>query len=190
MRRNQVGLTEEPHRRFPLMDIFRLAHREGHHKRDRGSGSDVPPLDLSSLLNPAELQDRLSADLDRLLSAIDLNSDHARARGTDANHHDPVLPDYTSRSVLNYGMPDIYSLTTSETAIDRLESWLAQALMAHEPRLERLKLKAQSVESSPEGIVRFAISAVVGRDPYDVPIDMVAEVDLGSGSVRTRAGLR
>jgi type VI secretion system lysozyme-like protein len=172
------------------MDIFRLAHCEGHHKPERRSGSDVPTMDLATHLNPSELQERLSADLDRLLSTINLNSDHARASKTGTKQYESVLPDFTSRSVLNYGMPDIYSLTTSETAIERLENWLAQALMAHEPRLEHLNLKAQSVETSPEGIVRFSISAVVGRDPYDVPIDMVAEVDLGSGSVRTREGLR
>jgi predicted component of type VI protein secretion system len=180
------------HRRVPVMDVFRLAHTHLSKRPRRPDGpSDAPAetLDLSGLLGGSEMQKRLSQDLDRLLASVHLEANYTTGAPLDARRkRTRAIPERVAASILNHGLPDIYGLTTSDTAMDTIRMWLESALLAHEPRLNRVKLTPQSLEDDGEGIVRFNIEAEAGQDPFLVAIDMTAEIDLGAGRIRTRTG--
>lgn len=180
------------HRRVPVMDVFRLAHTHLSKRpppQDGAPEAPAEPLDLSGLLGGGEMQKRLSDDLNRLLSSVHLEANYTTGAPFDARRmRNRAIPERVAASILNHGLPDIYGLTTSETAMDTMRMWLESALLAHEPRLNRVKLTPQSLEDEGEGIVRFNIEAEAGQDPFLVAIDMTAEIDLGAGRVRTRTG--
>lgn len=116
----------------------------------------------------------LSIDLTALLNTIDLASS-IDLRG---------LPE-VSRSILNYGMPDVTHLTSQEVGIDKIRDQLATALKIYEPRInpDTLHVDKQILTDDVNQRVRFAVSGEMFFSPLDVAVEFVAELEINSGKM-------
>ena len=120
------------------------------------------------------LKRNLAVDLLALVNTIDLGS-----------AVDLTDLDYVGRSVLNFGLYDVAHLTSEEVGVDAIARNLSAALVQHEPRLnaETLRVERDKGFDDVNQRVRFTVSAEMACDPLDVPIEFVAEIDVGSGKV-------
>jgi type VI secretion system protein ImpF len=121
------------------------------------------------------LKRNLAVDLLALVNTIDL------ASAVDLGDFEHV-----GRSVLNYGLYDVAHLTAEEMGVDAIARDLSAALLQHEPRLnsETLRVVRDKEFDEVNQRIRFTVSAEMSCKPLDVPIDFVAEIDIGSGKVQ------
>ncbi|MBA3449104.1 MAG: GPW/gp25 family protein [Pseudaminobacter sp.] len=122
----------------------------------------------------ARLKRNLAIDLLSLVNTINF-----------ASSEDISGLDYVGRSVLNFGLRDISNLTSLEVGINQISGNLRDALLHHEPRLVSGSLrieKDQQVDVDSHRI-QFNVSAEMACTPLDIPMEFVAEVDVGSGKV-------
>lgn len=93
--------------------------------------------------------------------------------------------EYVYRSVLNYGLPDLGRLTSEEFEVDEIAENLRSALIQHEPRLvpESLRIDRDEEFDDVNQRIRFNVSAAMFYQPADLPIEFVAEIDIGSGKI-------
>ncbi len=120
------------------------------------------------------LKHDLATDLGALLDTIDLES------VTDLDGLD-----YVKKSILNYGLYDITHVTTGSAGMDALQAQLKDALLQHEPRLtpETLGIERVIVKDDIDQRVRFTVFANMICRPLDVPIEFVAELDVGAAKI-------
>jgi type VI secretion system protein ImpF len=125
--------------------------------------------------NEAELKRNLDIDLSNLVNTVNLGS-----------IVDLAGLDRVRASILNFGVQDITHLTSD--AVDRtaIVGYLRDALLAHEPRLIGATLDVTMRDEVDEVNQRiaFEISAEMACRPVDIPLEFVAELDMGSGKVR------
>lgn len=123
----------------------------------------------------ALLKRDLAVDLMSLANTIDL-----------ASAVDISDLDYVKRSIVNFGLPDFSALTSLETGVSDVGRLLKTALLAHEPRLRPESIHVeQSVEVDDESHrVSFSVTAEMAASPLDLPLEFVAEVEVGSGKIR------
>jgi type VI secretion system protein ImpF len=121
------------------------------------------------------LKRNLAVDLLALVNTIDL------ASAIDLGDFEHV-----GRSVLNFGLYDIAHLSSEETGVDAIARDLSAALLQHEPRLntETLQVVRDQDFDDVNQRIRFTVSAEMACKPLDVPIEFVAEIDVGSGKVQ------
>ena len=93
--------------------------------------------------------------------------------------------DYVEKSVLNFGLADITHLTSEDAALSTVGDQLIAALVEHEPRLHRdaMRIERSDVFDEVNQRIRFVVSGELACRPLDIPIEFVAEVDVGSGNV-------
>ncbi len=121
------------------------------------------------------LKRNLAVDLLALVNTIDLGS-----------AVDLTDVEYVGRSVLNFGLYDVSHLTSEEMGVDAIARNLSAALIQHEPRLnsETLQVQRDTTFDDVNQRIRFTVSAEMACKPLDVPIEFVAEIDVGSGKVQ------
>jgi type VI secretion system protein ImpF len=165
----------------PLMYAFRDAFQKNDARKrieERKAGERVLSERGSIRRRGADeklLKQNLSLDLLALVNTIDLDS---------------AIPlkglDHARRSVINFGLRDIAWLTSEEAGVADIGRDLMEALLNHEPRLIRETLHVEKAEDFDDvhQRVRFNVSAEMACRPFDVPIEFVAEVDVGSGKVQ------
>ncbi len=166
---------------IPLMHAFRDAFDAGDAKKkiDERVGGEKVLSGRGSLkrrgANEAILKRDLSIDLSSLVNTIDLDS-----------IEDLSGLDYVKKSVLNFGLYDVAHLTSDERGTDNIAADLINALLQHEPRLnsETLSVERSKVFDETNQKMRYQISAEMLSKPLDIPIEFVAEVDVGSGKVQ------
>jgi type VI secretion system protein ImpF len=164
----------------PLMYAFRDAFKAG----DARKTSDVR-VDGERVISgrsalrrggagEAALKENLAIDLVSLVNTIDL--------GSVVDLDD--LP-YVAKSVLNYGLDDIAHLTSDESRVSDVGRNLLTALLEHEPRLkpETLHVERETGFDDVNQRIRLNVAAEMSSNPFDVPVEFVAEVDVGSGKV-------
>jgi type VI secretion system protein ImpF len=164
----------------PLMYAFRDAFREGDARKNNDVRVDgervISGRSTLRRSGAAEslLREDLAIDLVSLLNTIDLASVIDLAD----------LP-YVSRSVVNFGLYDLTHLTSDETRVEDVGRNLATALLQHEPRLKRETLHVERDKEFDDVTqrIRLNVAAEMSSRPFDVPVEFVAEVDLGSGKV-------
>lgn len=165
--------------KIPLMFAFRDAYE----KRDATRMEDVRVDGERVIANrnsmrrgttESVLKRDLGTDLGSLVDTINL----ASAIALDE------LP-YVSRSVLNYGLPDLSPITVGTDGVDIIGVNLKAALLRHEPRLNRKSLSVQrnGDGEDPGQRVRFKVHAELISRPLDIPVEFFAEVDVGAGKV-------
>lgn len=162
------------------MFAFRDAFSEGDAKKrlDERVGGERVLSERGSIRrrggDEALLKENLAFDLMSLVNTIDLGSSI-----------DLDGLDYVRRSVLNYGLDDITHLTSEEAGVSDVGRNLMAALTEHEPRLirETLHVERQDGFDEVNQRIRFNVTAEMSCRPFDVPIEFVAEVDVGSGKV-------
>lgn len=88
-------------------------------------------------------------------------------------------------SILNYGIYDVAHLVSEEVGVDSIRDDLAAALKQFEPRLDAqtLVIERSDVNDDVNQRVRFSVSAEMFCTPANLPVDFVAEVEIGSGKV-------
>jgi type VI secretion system protein ImpF len=164
---------------IPLLFAFRDAAAKRDAKlvetqdEDEG-GATINRNSLRRIATESLLKRDLGTDLGALVDTIDL-----------ASSIDLTDFPYVAKSVLNYGLPDISGVTAiaEETAV--VGTNLKAALLRHEPRLKADTISIQRTDDEEDANqrVRFKVHAEMLCKPLDVPVEFVAEVDVGSGKV-------
>lgn len=172
---------------MPLLHVFRVtAERQDARKPNIERDEAGLPIVTSSRaagrgIDERALREALKIDLTNLLNTTNL-----------ASTLDLSIYPAVRRSVLNYGVDDLVSLTIGSTAVSELTESLRQALMAYEPRLVPGTLTVTRHEI-PEDVgqrIGFHISAELRCRPIDIAVEFVAEIDIGSGKLELRNAAR
>ncbi len=169
-------------RQMSLMQVFRAAarNRDGRRPaRGEGEAADADVTRRSQQRREGSSETALRADLAqdvanlmntvRLDAIVDL-SDAPRVRN----------------SVVNYGFQDLGSVTRSQRTEGEIAAAIREALIAHEPRLipASIEVRLPQDQSEADHRLSFDISAEMIAAPADIPLDFVAEVDLGVGKIQ------
>ncbi|MDB4975960.1 MAG: type secretion system lysozyme [Myxococcaceae bacterium] len=92
-----------------------------------------------------------------------------------------------SRSVLNFGIPDLAGKTLSSIEPKLLERFIKDAIISYEPRLLRRSLKLHVISgktaSGHSGLL-FDIEGELWSQPIPLALYLRTEIDLENGSVR------
>ena len=164
-----------------LMNVFRQAARD----RDAKASDDEVTDDGGRVLSRRTIQRRdgasedvlrrnLLEDLTSLLGTINLETVQDLSE----------FP-YVQRSILNYGILELSRTSTDDVNNSSLLRDLKTALLRHEPRLvdENVKVSLRRDEADSRQRVGFHVTAEMTAKPVDVPMEFVAEIDVGVGKV-------
>ncbi|MAQ47028.1 MAG: hypothetical protein CL813_05390 [Confluentimicrobium sp.] len=124
--------------------------------------------------NEAQLRRNLEIDLVQLANTINLEACE------DLDDYE-----YVRRSVLNYGLIDLSDMTSEDLRLRELSRRLARALVAHEPRFVEatLSVKMRREFDEVHQKIAFDVHAEMACKPVDIPMEFVAEIDVGSGKL-------
>lgn len=163
-----------------LMNVFRQSARDrdartaGAELVEEGRVLSTRSIERREGASQTTLREHLAQDLANLMTTIHLQA---------TTPLDGL--DWVRRSVLNYGMQDITRLTGDDFRSAKVVRDLREALLAHEPRLiaSTLNIALRSDESDENQKISFDIKAEMTARPVDVPLEFVAEIDMGAGKV-------
>jgi type VI secretion system protein ImpF len=173
-------LNRKTHVSPPLMHAFRAAHeaRDATTKIDlRTDGGER--VIAGRRLRPRQaiteqmLRREVARDLDALLNGVAMESTV-----------DMEEAPYVRKSILNFGLPDISSLTIDAAEAKRIPGEIRAALINFEPRLAAASLEIErdlSVDVD-ELKVRFRVRADLTCYPVQVPVEFVADI-IESGKI-------
>lgn len=128
-----------------------------------------------SAVGEAALRQQLGEDLASLLNTIDLG---AIEDLTELAHVD--------NSILNFGVPDLGSITADAESGSEMARLLREKFEQHECRLVSgtVKVQCEPLGDDASGLLKLHIGAEMRSTPADVPVEFVAEVDTDSGKIR------
>ena len=168
-------------RQVSLMHVFRSA-RASNDARDGSASYQDGAREMTARsqerrmgTDEATLRAHLTADLTSLMNTINL---------------DAVVPlgdaPYVAKSVINYGFGDMSEMTNSIHAGQQIARLIRETLIEHEPRLIADTIEIQLNREVQETTQRlsFDVTAEMVATPVDVPLDFVAEVDMGAGKIQ------
>jgi type VI secretion system protein ImpF len=164
----------------PLMHAFRAAHEAG----DAATKIDVRTdggerVIAGRRLRPRQaiteqvLRREVARDLDALLNTVAMESSV-----------DMTNAPYVRKSILNFGLPDISSLTIDAMEIKRIPGDIRTAVINFEPRLAAASLEIErDLTVDPDELkVRYLVRADLTCYPIQVPVEFVADV-IESGKI-------
>lgn len=166
-----------------LMNVFRQAVAGGDARKkdvayteDEARVLSIRSIERREGADQGTLRDHLAQDLSNLMSTIHLEA---------AISLDGL--DSVRRSVLNYGLQDMSRLTTDDIQSRKLLSEMRDHLVTYEPRLipDSVEVRLRDTSEDSQQRVAFDVSAEMTAKPVDVPLEFVAEIDVGAG----RAGV-
>ena len=164
---------------IPLMFAFREAfqQRDATKQEDVRVDGERVVADRSLLrrrgTEEALLKRDLAIDLSALVDTINL------ASATNLNGLN-----YVKKSVLNYGLDDLTHITIESDDVQDIANQLKAAILHHEPRLSPESLVIdRSDDDDVNQRVRFRVRAEMLSKPLDIPIEFVAEIDIGAGKI-------
>jgi type VI secretion system protein ImpF len=172
--------TEQDRYRVPLLHCFRDAYARGDARKDQ-SKSKSGELVLSAAaslrrrgLSEAEIRQSVMESLVDIVNTIDLQS-----------AVDMSGLEYASKSIVNYGIYDISHLTSEDAGVDAIEQNMIAALLCFEPRIRRdsLQITREARFDDVAQKLLLSVYAEVSYEPLDVPLEFVAEIDLGSSKI-------
>ena len=102
---------------------------------------------------------------------------------------DAVGPEYREleRSVFNFGLPDVTSLSWTSVNDRQKLSRLIQATVAHfEPRISRLKVVPLESTGSARHVLRFQIEGLLDMDPAPEHVSFDTVLQLSSGECQIK----
>lgn len=182
--RPSQSTTTAPRRalQVPLMYAFRDAFRSRDASRalDERTAEDERILTDRGALrrrgaNEAQLKANLDIDLTNLVNTVNFGATV-----------DLEGLKYVARSVLNYGLDDMSHLTAETIAENDTIAGLRRALEEHEPRLigDTIKVALRGGYDDVTQRISFQVNAEMACRPVDIPLEFVAEIDVGSGKVQ------
>ncbi len=166
-----------------ILNVFRSAAEKhdakaGAAERDEESGErEISTRSLERRQGASQdvLKRHLADDIQSLLNTVRLDA----ALDLEGLEH-------VQRSVLNYGLQDLSRLTTEHYRKSDLIRSIRESLLNHEPRLidESIEIVAEEFNDADNLRVAFNISAEMSAKPVDVPLEFVAEIDVGAGKMK------
>lgn len=119
-------------------------------------------------LDDAELKRSVMDNVSRIISTIDLQS-----------CADLTPFDYVRKSILNFGVYDISSMTGEGERVALIEQNLMAAIICYEPRLVRETIEVKRLETFDDVSqkLQLVVRADIKSHPIDVEIELVADVD-------------
>ena len=122
-----------------------------------------------------QLKRNLEIDLINLMNTVNLGS-----------CLDLEGQDFVQRSVLNYGMQDLTHMTSDEVRAESISRDLKNTLLHHEPRLigSTLNVKMRPGYDDVDHKISLDVHAEMACRPVDIPMEFVAEIDVGSGKIK------
>lgn len=179
--------SQRPDRQMSILQVFRAAARAGDARdaapSERRADDDriisVRRRQTRDGSDPISMQADLALDIANLMNTIRLD---ALIDLSDA----PLV----QKSIVNYGFRDMSSLTQSQETTARIAASIRESLIRHEPRLiaETLEVRVADRNTMTDQRIFFDITAEMRASPADLPMDFVAEVDLGAGKLRMTGG--
>jgi type VI secretion system protein ImpF len=94
-----------------------------------------------------------------------------------------------TRSVLNYGLPDLAGRTASGIDVTRFEGLLKQAIWDFEPRLLRNTVTVRLIVNQDEmsyNAMSFIVEAELWSQPIPLQLYLRTEIDLENGTANVR----
>ena len=175
------GPNKQQQLQIPIMYAFREAHKARDAKIDGTSYQDGQRVlsDRAAVrrrgANEAQLKRNLEIDLVQLANTINLDA-----------IMDVDDLDYVKRSVLNYGVVDLSNMTSEDIRLQKVPAQLARALINNEPRFvpESMEVKLREEFDDVNQKLMFEINAEMACKPVDIPLEFVAEIDVGSGKMK------
>jgi type VI secretion system protein ImpF len=164
-----------------LMHVFRSAAESGDSRDGRASYRDgdrevtARSKERREGTSEENLRRHLSNDMASLMNTISLDA------AVDLSEYP-----YIQKSVLNFGFGDLSTLSDKNYAASEISRFIRETLIRHEPRLVPASIEIH-INKDAESITQrltFDISADMVASPVDVPLDFVAEVDLGVGKIQ------
>jgi len=169
-----ADVNQKTHVSPPLMHAFRAAHeaKDAARKIDLRN-SDGDRVIAGRRLRPRQvitervLRREVARDLDALLNTVAMES---TVEMTDAV--------YARKSVLNFGLPDISSLTIDTRELARIPDEIRAAVVNFEPRLASasLQIERDLTVDTIELRIRFLIRADLTCYPVQIPVEFVADI--------------
>lgn len=172
--------------RKPLQVPLMYAFREAYKAKDAARAEVISNADGERVLsergairrrgaNEHQLKRNLEVDLTNLMNTISLDS-----------VLDLEGAENVRKSVLNYGMIDLTHLTSDEMKVQTVVQDLKTTLLNHEPRLigASLNVKKRAGYDDVNHKIAFEVTAEMACRPVDIPLEFVAEIDVGSGKVK------
>ncbi len=156
------------------MSAFRAAAAEGDARLSDRAASVATTQSRRRGSDEAALRQDLFEDLNALFNTIDLGS---------------AIPlaglDHVSRSVLNFGLRDITAMSFDGSNGRAIADMIRAAILEHEPRILAGSLKVEPAESDGASDIRpsFRVWGEVDCNPLAIPIEFVAELDVGAGKI-------
>lgn len=132
------------------------------------------------VISASRLRECVTRDISWLLNCVSLDVDMA-------------LDDYpeVSRSVLNFGIPDLTGVALSGINADALQRQVRDAILAFEPRLTastlRVTVNALSARMDRQALI-FNIDSEMWAQPIPLNLYLKTEVDLETGSFKVSEG--
>lgn len=132
------------------------------------------------VISATRLRDCVTRDMSWLLNCVNLGA------SVDLDDYPEV-----SRSVLNFGIPDLTGMALSGLNADALQREVKDAILAFEPRLTantlRLTVNALSKRMDRQALV-FKIESEMWAQPIPLNLYLKTEVDLETGSIKVSEG--
>ena len=173
-------INRKTHVSPPLMHAFRAAHEA----QDATSKIDLRTEGGERVIAGRRLRPRqaiteqmlrreVARDLDALLNTVAMESTVDMAEAP-----------YVRKSILNFGLPDIASLTIDAVEVKRIPEEIKAALINFEPRLAAASLEIErDMSVDPDELkVRFLVRADLTCYPIQIPVEFVADI-IESGKI-------
>jgi type VI secretion system protein ImpF len=172
--------TEQDRYRVPLLHCFRDAYARGDARKDpnKSKDGDMVLSAAASLrrrgLSEAEIRQSVMDSLVNIVNTVDLQS------AVDLSDLE-----YASKSIVNYGIYDVSHLTSEDAGVDTIEQNMIAALLCFEPRIRRdsLQITREALFDDVTQKLLLSVYAEVSYHPLDIPLEFVAEIDLGSSKI-------
>lgn len=171
-----------PEQQVPLLNRFRENFEEQRtRRRSSPDGSASEPTVIVAQrrrgLDEAELKRSVSENVAYIINTIDLQS------CTDLRPFDHVR-----KSILNYGVYDISSMTGEGERVALIEQNIVAAMVCYEPRIVRETIEVKRLEAFDDVAqkLQLTVRADIKSHPIDVEIELVADVDFSLSKVAVR----
>jgi type VI secretion system protein ImpF len=169
--------AQRDRKQVSLMHVFRSAVERGDSKDGAAIYRDGDREITTRREGTTEesLRRHLSNDLASLMNTINL----------DASVDLTDYP-YIQKSIINYGFGDLSTLSDKGFAAAEMSRFIRDTLIRHEPRLipSTIEINVNKDVESVSQRLTFDIAADMVASPVDVPLDFVAEVDMGAGKIQ------
>jgi type VI secretion system protein ImpF len=158
---------------LPLLNRFQENFEERRTRSPNWVSEGVPAVAVMVAqrrrgLDDAELKRSVMDNVARIISTVDLQS------CTD------LAPfEYVRKSILNFGVYDISSMTGEGERVALIEQNLLAAIICYEPRLVRETIEVNRLETFDDVSqkLQLIVRADIKAHPNDVQIELVADVD-------------